>query len=363
MLNIHSIHIVRRFGTVGGMENYVFQLAKALLRRGQSVTIVCETNECEDTDAWCEYENFRIIALGNRFSKPRWLAQWCFSRRVLAHARLYSVSGSVVWHSHERTSIHHVTTFHGPPFLMRKRKYLDFLSPRIHMWKWLEYRELHGVQVQAIFPNSPMIAQQLSTLYPKVADKIAPPVYPGVEKHFSSIKRLQDGRMVVGFLGREWRRKGLDIACSILGSLRELLPEIHFLVAGCDPEEVDVLFQHWPKESYTLLGWIGETEEFLSKIDLLLHPARSEPFGMVVAEANAAGIPVVVSEHCGVAALIDEKQGFVCDLNAEAPDLACWVAACYQCLVGDLTVERLALTWDGLAQQHIALYEKVVSER
>jgi len=353
----HSIHIVRRYGLVGGMENYVVQLTLALSSLGQRVTILCELDEYANS-----HSGIRVVELGNAYKKPRWLAQWGFSQRVSHYLATYPDNEAIV-HSHERTANHHVTTFHGPPFLCRKKRALDFLSPRIHMWSYLERRELQRTQVQAILPNSPMIADQLIRLYPSVESKVLAPAYPGVTEEFSFIKRQSGDRLTIGFLGREWQRKGLDIACLIVASLRELLPEVHFVVAGCDPQEVQLLFAGWPEESYTLAGWIKQPEQFLEKIDLLLHPARSEPFGMVVAEANAAYIPVIVSEHCGVSALIGEKQGGVCSLNVEQPEIAHWVAVCYQWLAEKRAVSPLLLTWDKLAQQHIGLYQRLLSGR
>jgi UDP-glucose:(heptosyl)LPS alpha-1,3-glucosyltransferase len=357
MISSHSIHIVRRYGLVGGMENYVVQLTLALAALGQRVTILCESDEYA-----VSHTGVQVFELGNRYKKPRWLAQWGFSQRVSYYLDAHPDHEAII-HSHERTAVHHVTTFHGPPFLFRKSRALDFLSPRIHMWSYLERRELQGKQVQAVLPNSPMIADQLKRLYPSIDNKVLAPAYPGVSGEFSSIERQQDGRLVIGFLGREWQRKGLDIACLIVASLRELLPDAHFLVAGCDPKEIQPLFSDWPVESYTLAGWVDNPEQFLGKIDLLLHPARSEPFGMVVAEANAAGIPAIVSEYCGVAALIGEKQGNVCTLNVKQPEIAHWVAACYQWLVEEKPVTPLSLSWDTLAEQHMVLYQGLLSQR
>lgn len=351
-MQTHSIHIVRRYGPVGGMENYVYQLTQSLIQQGQKVTILCEVKETLDYD-----KHIKVVEIGNRFSKPRWLAQWGFSQRVSRYLSQYPQNMAIV-HSHERTSEHAVTTFHGPPFLLRKRRVLDFLSPRIHMWTHLEQKELTGEQVKAVLPNSPLIADQLTQLYPVIADKVMPPAYPGVAAHFSDIKRQSTG-VTVGFLGREWKRKGLDIACQILLDLRELIPNIHFIVAGCDPDEIAHLFTGWPQDTYTLSGWVKGPDAFLGAIDLLLHPARSEPFGMAIAEANAANIPVVVSEHCGVAALVTKEQGIVCPLLLEQPDISVWVNACASLLQKPPVVSSMNLSWDALARQHIQLYQEL----
>jgi UDP-glucose:(heptosyl)LPS alpha-1,3-glucosyltransferase len=335
------------------MENYVCELSRALLGLGQKVTIICESREQEVLP-----QGLELIVVGNRYHKPRWLAQWGFSQKVSQFIGQNTYSDTII-HSHERSSVHHVSTFHGPPFLMRKNRLLDVLSPRIAMWTKLEKKELMGTQVLAILPNSPLIGGQLKSLYPAAAAKVLEPAYPGVIDSFSKITRHTDG-VTVGFLGREWKRKGLDVACQILQKLRETVPEAHFLVAGCDAQEIAHLFNGWSKDSYTLLGWIAEPSDFLGKVDLLLHPARSEPFGMAIAEANAVGIPVVVSNHCGIAALVGPEQGFVCPLELDAPSVELWVDACLSILNSKPIVTSMNLSWDTLAQQHIRLYRELL---
>lgn len=355
-----SVHIVRHYGAVGGMENYVYCLTKALARQGQPVTVLCERAEMIEADAGIEViEVVEVIELGQLLRQPRWLAQWIFSRRVATHIKARPYQGAII-HSHERSSVHHVTTFHGPPFVMRKRRMLDFLSPRIGMWTYLEKRELTAHQVQAILPNSSLIADYLGQLYPAVKAKIAAPALPGVDPGLSHIKR-QSGGLTIGFMGREWERKGLDIACQILESVREILPQATFLVAGCEPEKIAPLFKHWPPGSYQLLGWLDTTAPFMQQIDLLLHPARAEPFGMVVAEANAAGIPVLVSDLCGVATLIGTQQGEVCPMNLDHPDIPIWAEACVRLLQSEQPISPLDLSWDTLATQHHNLYKRLLS--
>jgi len=347
-----SMHIVRRFGPVGGMENYVYQLTQALSRKGHRVTVLCENNESLNLSA-----SIRVIPLSNRIKKPRWLAQLRFSQRVSEYLDSHPPVSNTIIHSHERTAKHHITTFHGPPFLNRKIRALDFLSPRISAWTVLEKRELTSPQVQAILPNSNLISEQLKTLYPSIADKILAPAYPGVSETFTSIKRQSNGK-TIGFIGKEWQRKGLDFACQVFKALRKKIPDVHFIVAGCEPNDIAGLLRDLPKASYTLMGW-STPETFLEKIDLLLHPARAEPFGMVIAEANAARIPVVVSNQCGIASMLTHKQGKVCAINDEHFDDKPWVTSCIDLLKNPINVSPLNLTWDKLANQHIEIYRAI----
>ena len=56
-------------------------------------------------------------------------------------------------------------------------------------------------------------------------------------------------------------------------------------------------------------GWVPDPERELASADCLLHPAAREPYGMVVAEAMACGVPVVVSDSCGPAEIFDQGCG------------------------------------------------------
>ena len=73
---------------------------------------------------------------------------------------------------------------------------------------------------------------------------------------------------------------------------------------------------------------------------------------MVIAEANAAKIPVIVSNHCGIAPLIDSTMGTVLDLTDTGP----WVSSVEAYIQDPCGIKTLNLTWENLARQHIKLY-------
>ena len=45
--------------------------------------------------------------------------------------------------------------------------------------------------------------------------------------------------------------------------------------------------------------------------DLLIHPAKGEPFGRVICEAMAAAIPVIAAESAGPASIIESGESGV----------------------------------------------------
>ncbi len=105
----------------------------------------------------------------------------------------------------------------------------------------------------------------------------------------------------VGFLGRLATDKGLDLLARAMVS-PFVGPDARLIVAGDDrwvPRE-----QTLPvAESLAVLGTrvqrLGRVtpQEFFAQVDLAVFPSRvSESFGLVVAEAMAAGVPFVISD-------------------------------------------------------------------
>ncbi|NKB62664.1 MAG: glycosyltransferase [Gammaproteobacteria bacterium] len=204
-----SLHIVRNFGPVGGMERYVWELTHALQSLGQNVAVICE--DCLETP----HPDIRVTRLGVLRPKPRWLSMLRFSRSVTSAIHQMSLEDNCVIHSHERTDVHMVTSFHGPSILSRKKNLFDKFSPRLRTWEFLEKRELCSPKVNAILPNSMTVSDQLAALYPGVIDRMEPPMYPGVSSHFHPGPKRPETK-TIGFIGREWRRKGLDFAARIV---------------------------------------------------------------------------------------------------------------------------------------------------
>lgn len=343
-----SIHIVRRYGHVGGMERYVWELTNALAKQGQNIKVVCE-KQFDET-----HHSIEVIELGSVRQKPRWLAMLRFSKRVSDYCEATDCSGWVI-HSHERTACHHVTTFHGPPIGDRQKSVLDCLSPRLQTWSFLERREICANQVKYVLPNSLLISEQLANLYPEAKSKLCEPAYPGVDEAFYNLRPNRNGK-TIGFIGREWKRKGLDIAVKAVELARKENSDLKFLVAGPAPDEIAHLFSNWSEESYELLGW-AKTEDVLARIDILIHPARKEPFGMVIAEANAAGVPVLISTNCGIAPLIKEDMGKVLSTGEGQQ----WLINLIK-LLNPPSVKKLHLNWEALASQHINLYQRIVQQ-
>jgi len=343
------LHIVRRYGPVGGMERYVWETTRELCKMGHEVMVLCEVCVGEVQPGIAVHE------LGRMRYRPRWLYYWRFSRRVHAWLKANPQPDWLI-HSHERVGVHDVTTFHGPPFAsVRDKPWWKKISIRVAVQLWLERRELRVAK--AIVPNSGIIAKQLAHYYPEYAHKLTTPIVPGVLPGVVRTPRTvpADGG-IVGFVGREWQRKGLPLAVEIVAQLRKTRPNLELWVIGPDEKEIAHLFRNW-RGGYRLLGWRTDNTHF-EKIDVLLHPAKAEPYGMVISEAMAARVPVVVSDQCGAAAQVSEGCGEVLSLQAFAME---WAAALERQLARSEPSPGFLRGWDVVAREFLAVYERIPS--
>jgi UDP-glucose:(heptosyl)LPS alpha-1,3-glucosyltransferase len=275
-----------------------------------------------------------------------------FGRRVASWLKQHPHPGFVV-HSNERLSAHDVTTFHGPPFAtVRDKPWWKKISLRIAVQFYLERRELR--EARFIVPNSIFIQKQLAHYYPEYSNKLTEPVVPGVAAMSPRVwQPAPNSGGIIGFVGKEWQRKGLPLAVEIVAQLRHERPNLELWVVGPQAEEVQHLFAGW-QGGYRLFGWCSDTAH-LQQIDVLLHPARAEPYGMVITEAMSAGARVVISDVCGAVSEVKPEAGT--NVSLDAP-VELWVGAVRSQLQKSAAPPIYAHGWREVAQQYEALYRR-----
>lgn len=117
-----------------------------------------------------------------------------------------------------------------------------------------------------------------------------------------------DGRCIL-FVANDYRKKGLD---TLLKALTGLPPDCYLAVVGNPaqiPEfqaEVDVSSN---RGRVFFLGALNLMDDAYGAANCLAHPTLEDTFAMVVLEAMAHGLPVVVSSvtYCGISGLLVDK--------------------------------------------------------
>lgn len=117
----------------------------------------------------------------------------------------------------------------------------------------------------------------------------------------------------IGFIGRfSEPRKGLGILLEALPSIARIFPNVRILIAG-PGEGIEAMQSINPalRNNLQFLGRINDSEKasFLKSLDLYVAPnTGGESFGIILAEAMAAGAPIVASDIPAFRHLLDDGR-------------------------------------------------------
>jgi len=104
------------------------------------------------------------------------------------------------------------------------------------------------------------------------------------------------------FVGRPERAKGIDIALEVMLAIKHA--DLLVLGESSERETWEALARERGLSSRVHFEGevsVDRVARTLAQADLLLFPSRSDPWGLVVNEAQAAGCPVVMSPTPGAA--------------------------------------------------------------
>lgn len=121
------------------------------------------------------------------------------------------------------------------------------------------------------------------------------------------------GAPVVGFVGRLVPQKGpmdlIEAAPAIRARADGASAGVRIVVVGDDPyddEETGYAAAVRASGDVDHVGRVHDVASILHHLDVLVVPSRQEPFGTVVAEAMAAGTPVVATRVDGLPELVED---------------------------------------------------------
>jgi glycosyltransferase involved in cell wall biosynthesis len=96
----------------------------------------------------------------------------------------------------------------------------------------------------------------------------------------------------------------------------------------------------------TFVGFVSDVERELAQTDLLIHLCATEPFGLAILEAMAAGVPVLVPDKGGAGSLVEDGVSglrFVADDAGALADKLLAVNAMCPCELNHIVANATAL--------------------
>jgi glycosyltransferase involved in cell wall biosynthesis len=126
---------------------------------------------------------------------------------------------------------------------------------------------------------------------------------------------ISPARQVVGVVGRLVPEKNMRLFVDTAARVRREREGVSFLVVGEGPEESALRDQARAlglSRSLVFTGLRSDIPDLVSALDCFVLPSVAEPFGIVLLESMAGGVPLVATDAGGVRDVVqDGKQGIL----------------------------------------------------
>jgi glycosyltransferase involved in cell wall biosynthesis len=123
------------------------------------------------------------------------------------------------------------------------------------------------------------------------------------------------------YVGRVSREKNLDVLTEAFSTIAPIRPEVHLIVVGDGPYR-EVMEQKLSGMAVTFTGYLDgdDLAQAYASADIFVFPSSTDTFGNVVLEAQASGLPVIVTDIGGPKEnLIPDKTGLIVEAcNSDA---------------------------------------------
>ncbi|OGB35515.1 MAG: glycosyl transferase family 1 [Burkholderiales bacterium RIFCSPLOWO2_12_FULL_61_40] len=364
--------------TGGGAERYSIALVEQLAQRHEMHVFAQNINH--------EFPGVTYHKIWMPLRRPRWVNQLWYAAATWWATR----RGFDVVHSHENTWHGQVQTVHVLPikytlfhsrtaWRLALRWFKVVTSPRLLVYLWLEHcrYSMHGnrrvvvtsTSLQAIMAQTyPAVVQAMVVVTPGVSNVPGPTSTTAKRAARTRLGLPLEGKCVL-FVGNDYQKKGL---AALIEALRQL-PDNVFLVVVGNAAQIPAFRDRVNASGVGLrvffLGAMKDVSDAYCAADCLTHPTLEDTFAMVVLEAMAHGVPVVVSNasYCGISGLLcDGVQALILNNPRDPADIANGIK---KALFDDALKEALVLAgvsfvgaylWSEIAAQQEQIYLRSV---
>jgi glycosyltransferase involved in cell wall biosynthesis len=229
--------------------------------------------------------------------------------RAIANAdvvHLHGLFNKTIWDA--AACLHHA----GKPYVLSPRGLLEPRALAHHRWRkrvtWTLKDRAVVQRANVLHATSTFEQSTLQRDYRTSVVKIANPVPLAVvssheARHWRDSLGIPADAPIVLSLGRLHRIKRLDLVAAAFLALCRRVPSAHLVIAGPDEEGLRGELESRLETAAAAVHWTGPTHgiskhTLLAAANVLVQCSDSESFGMSVAEALAAGTPVVATRSC-----------------------------------------------------------------
>ncbi len=371
--------VILKFGLVGGAEGFAAELTERIAA-DLRFEIHVFANRWADSSGRIVFHRVPIVRFPKFLTTPSFA--WFAGREIAAAAPFDLI------HTHDRIFRADVYTMHGIPhrWWVRevRRKGMSLFDRALAR---VEDRLVSEGGCRRFLAVSELTRKIFLGEYPIDPERVTV-VHPGIDASpYAKLDRERCRREIRGsfgigpdeplilFVSMNFAIKGLDHLLRGLGRLRERDPESRFrlLVIGRGDEKA---YRRLARElglgdAVIFAGAVAREKlpEFYLAGDLLAMLSRFDTFGMVVLEAMAAGLPVLISGSVGARDIVREgENGFIIDDPADEEAVAERIAT----ILNREALERMGRealktagenSWDRAVARALTVYEEIWADQ
>lgn len=320
--NLKKIAVVApKYGLVGGGERFVFELTERLANiPGYEIHVF--SNKWRSKSDHITFHKIPIITF------PKWLTSISFA--YLANRKIAKMDFDLI-HSHDRVFKSNVVTLHSIPHRtwvrdIRQKRRLSLFDLGT---SWTDKKMYTCSNCQMFLPVSNLVKikvletfqideQNIRVIHPGVDVERFQPVNPNDRKEIRHAFGISEADFLILFVGMNFEVKGLDSLLSAIALLKSDYDndQVKVLVVGKGDTKKYKALAHKLGIGKQLIfsGVRNDIEKIYPTGDILVMLSKFDTFGMVVTEAMAASLPVIISETVGAKDLVTQgENGFVVD--------------------------------------------------
>ena len=136
--------------------------------------------------------------------------------------------------------------------------------------------------------------------------------------NFEPVKQVQPRNVPVFVAyGRMVPKKGYNDLLRAFQIVQQQQPEVSLIIGGDGPRKDELLALREElglANNVTFSGWIDDVKTFLAQGSVFVLPSRDEPFGIVLLEVMANGLPIVTTKTGGALEILDDETAYFAEL-------------------------------------------------
>ena len=288
-MRISQIMLSKGFG---GAERHFVDLTLALVARGHSIQVICNRS----FPAHKYLEATTGLQIDSITVRGTWdlIASW----RIGALLKAFAPD---IAHAHLARAAHltgRATRQKSPLLVTNTHNYI----------KLKYYKYVRGFVVATGAQQSYLTCSGIDTNC-----IVSIPHFSRFSDPFSP--KRSGGRTFIS-LGRLVKKKGFDILLEALSLLRGRGIDADLVIGGdgCELLHLMALSKHYKIESNVrFVGWVDVVKDFLLQGDVFVLPSLDEPFGIVLLEAMATGLPIISTRTDGPSQILSDCSAYMVD--------------------------------------------------